>query len=252
MAENEESKSSPPYGSFGTFWNYITGLKAETLPPQLDRTMMRGKSGSDQAVINMALKFFGLVDPDRNNKVLDSLKRIVAADSKVQKTILGELVRTHYPAQMAVSDRLGTEKQLHESFETTFGLSGETRRKAATFFLHAAATAGIQVSPNFPKARAGQGRAANGAAKKAAARKRPSASATKTKNEGGGDTYTVELECGGTVQLIVTADLMSLLRHDGDRKMVTGLIEKMESYEGGDAVEAGVEDEIDTESETGP
>lgn len=243
MAENEESKPSPPYGSFGTFWNYTTGLKAETLPPQLDRTMMRGKSGSDQAVINMALKFFELVDPSRNNEVLDGLKHLVAANGEARKGILGDLVRTHYPEQMGVSDRLGTEKQLHESFETTFGLTGETRRKAATFFLHAAAMAGIQVSPNFPKVRAGQGRTANGAAKKAAARKRTSAAATKTKTEGGGDSYTIQLESGGTVQLIVTADLMALLRHDGDRMLVTTLIEKMETYEGGDAV---IEDETET------
>lgn len=244
MTENEESKPNPPYGSFGTFWNYTTGLKAQTLPPQLDRTMMRGKSGSDQAVINMALKFFGLVDPDRNNEVLDGLKRLVAADGEGQKALLGNLVRTHYPEQMGVSERLGTEKQLHESFEATFKLTGETRRKAATFFLHAAAMAGIQLSPNFPKVRAGQGRAANGAAKKVAY-KRSSAAATKTKSEGGGDTYTIQLESGGTVQLIVTADLMTLLRHDDDRKLVTALIEKMEGYEGGDAVATDIQDEVD-------
>lgn len=233
MADNDESKVSPPYGSFGTFWNYVSGLKAETLPPQLDRSMMRGKSGSDQAVINMALKFFGLVDPAHNNLVLDSLKRFVAADSEGRKVILADLVRTHYPRQMEVSDQLGTEKLLHESFETAFGYTGETRRKAATFLLHAANTAGIPVSPNFPKARAGQGRPANGVIKKVGTRSKGAAAGpTKTKNEVGGDTYTIQLQSGGTVQLIVTADLMALLRHDDDRKLVTELIEKMESYEG--------------------
>lgn len=232
MAESDETKVTPPYGSFGTFWNYVTGLKAETLPPQLDRSMMRGKSGSDQAVINMGLKFFGLVDPHNNNAVLDRLKELVAADEAGRKAILAEMVRTHYPAQIEVSDSLGTEKLLHESVEKSFDLTGETRRKAATFFLHAAAMADITVSPNFPKARAGQGRSTNGVSKKATGtRKRSSVEATKTKNEAGGDTYTISLASGGTVKLIVNADLMALLRHDVDRTLVTDLIEKMEGYE---------------------
>jgi hypothetical protein len=252
MAENDESKPSPPYGSFGTFWNYIMGLKAETLPPQLDRSMMRGKSGSDQAVINMGLKFFELVDPTKNNEVLPSLKGFVAANEASRKTILADLVRSRYPRQMEVSDGLGTEKLLHESFESAFGLTGETRRKAATFFLHAATMAGIKVSANFPKLRAGQGRSTNGAPKKAAARKRVGASqragagATKTKNDAGGDTYTINLASGGTVELIVTADLMALLRHDGDRTLVTELIEKMESYDGPTADDG---DDVDEETD---
>jgi hypothetical protein len=230
MAESDESKVSPPYGSFGTFWNYVTGLKAETLPPQLDRTMMRGKSGSDQTVINMGLKFFGLVDPDNHNAVLDSLKDLVAADTDKRKAILADLVRTRYPEQMKISEQLGTEKLLHESFGTAFGLTGETRRKASTFFLHAAAMADITVSPNFPKARSGQGRPAGGVSKKAAPRNRAGKSAANTK-DGNGDTYSITLQSGGTVQLIVNADLMALLRHDADRKLVTELIEKMEGYE---------------------
>jgi hypothetical protein len=231
MAESDESKVSPPYGSFGTFWNYVTGLTAETLPPQLDRTMMRGKSGSDQAVINMGLKYFGLVDPDNNNAVLDSLKDLVASDTDKRKAILADLVRTHYPEQMKISEQLGTEKLLHESFETAFGLTGETRRKAATFFLHAAAMADIKVSPNFPKARSGQGRS-GGVTKKAAPRNRGGKSSATTKDENG-DTYSITLQSGGTVKLIVNADLMALLRHDADRALVTELIGKMEGYETG-------------------
>lgn len=235
MADSDESKISPPYGSFGTFWNYVSGLKAETLPPQLDRSMMRGKSGSDQAVINMGLKFFGLVDPDKNNAVLDSLKQLVAAGEPERKALLGELVRSRYPAQMKVSDDLGTENLLHESFGTAFGLTGETRRKAATFFLHAASMAGIPISPNFPKLRAGQGRASNGAAKKAAPRKRPAGTrgGDGGKSDGAGDTYIINLESGGTVQLIVNADLVALLRHEADRKLVTGLIAMMDGYGSG-------------------
>ena len=42
--------------------------------------MMRGKSGSDQAVIISGLKFFGLVDTARNNEVLPALKDLVSAE----------------------------------------------------------------------------------------------------------------------------------------------------------------------------
>lgn len=232
MAESEETKSSPPYGSFGTFWNYVNGLKAETLPPQLDRSMMRGKSGSDQAVINMGLKFFELVGSDKHNTVLPSLKELVAADSPKRNAMLAELVRTHYPKQIEVSEQLGTENLLHESFESAFNLTGETRRKAATFFLHAAAMADIKVSPNFPKARSGQGRSA-GAAKKAVPRKRTAGSPGETHvkhTDTPGDPYAVSLIGGGTVTLIVHESHFNLSKNRTDREFVYRLVDAMTAY----------------------
>lgn len=246
MAENDESKASAPYGSFGTFWNFLGNLKAETLPPQIDRSMMRGKSGTDQQVINMALKFFELVDPADNNAVLPSLKALVAADPERRKQILGELVRQFYADQMEVSEQHGTEKNLHDSFMQAHPGSADTRRKAATFFLHAASMAGITVSPNFPKARTGQNRPASGAVKKPTPRKKAAVRKGTPQGEASGGTYTITLESGGTVTLIVNADLMAIFRNDNDRTFVTALIDKMESYDDAEAaVDADPDDEED-------
>lgn len=236
MAQTDETKAAPPYGSFSTFWNYVLSLANKPLPTQIDRSMMTGKSGTDQATILSALKFFELIDTSQDNKVQRPLIDLVQATGEERKRVLARLVRRSYSTQLAISDLPGTEAQLHKSFEEQFGLSGETRRKASTFFLHAAKEAEIPVSPHFPKPRSGQGRAAPAkkAAKKKTAGKPGTGGATKTTDAEGGDTYTLTLDSGTEVELTVRADLMSLMRHDGDRKFVMELVDKLEKYESGE------------------
>lgn len=251
MAQTDDTKAVPPYGSFSTFWNYVLGLANKPLPTHLDRSMMTGKSGTDQATIISALKFFELIDTTQGNKVEDSLIDLVQATGDARKQFLARLVRQSYSGQLAVSDLPGTEAQLHKSFEDEFGVTGETRRKASTFFLHAAREAGIEVSPHFPKPRSGQGRAAPGkkAAKKKAGGKSATRGPTKTTDAEGGDTYTLGLDSGTEVQLTVRADLMSLMRHDGDRKFVMELVDKLDSYGSSEEDEDYEFDEVEVTDE---
>ena len=73
---------------------------------------------------------------------------------------MAHLLVSYYPTQLALSDRSATEKQLNDSFEADFGVNGELRHKAVTFFLQAARFAGIKLSPHFPITRLGSGRPA--------------------------------------------------------------------------------------------
>lgn len=146
----------PPYFSFQTFWGFIDELAARPLPPQIDRSMMGSKSGTDQANLLTALKGFDLIGPDQ--RVNSTLTALAAQDAGERKAALAALVRHFYAAPLAVSELNGTEGQLNEAFKAAYSLeSGDTRRKAITFFLHAARTAGIELSPYFPATRGGTG-----------------------------------------------------------------------------------------------
>lgn len=148
----------PPYFSFQTFWSFIEQLAEKPLPPLIDRSLLSSKSGTDQANIFGALRGFEFIDDEQ--RVTPLLTKVVEADAEGRTAVLAQLVESHYPAQMELARRNGTEAQLHESFGEVFGIrSADTRRKAVTFFLHAAKTAGLPLSPHFPPTRSGSGSA---------------------------------------------------------------------------------------------
>ncbi|HEX8081340.1 MAG TPA: hypothetical protein VF557_14110 [Jatrophihabitans sp.] len=234
-AEPKPESFKPPYMSFQTFWRFIEELRAKPLPPQIDRSLMRSKSGTDQANLNATLDALGLVGPA--GEVRAELKALVHGDDEGRRRVLAEIVRHFYPAPIAVSDQNGTNQQLQEAFRDAYGMTaGETRRKAVTFFLHACREAGIELSPYFPSTRAGAG--APGAARARKPRPRRTAAptvpeatsqpATVTHSDVAGDRYSVPLASGGTVAVIVDVNLFDLTTDD--RNFVIELIDKLKGY----------------------
>jgi len=233
--------------SFQTIWAFLAELSAKPLPPQIDRSMLASKSGTDQAAILSALRFFDFVEED--NTVQASLQGFVGLDEAGKRAALNDLVLSRYPDQMAISRQNGTEKLLLDSFEESFGFTGETRRKAATFFLHTARMAGIALSPHFPVTRSGPGAPAGSRAKRTTRRKppvgrQPTPAPAAEPKAASGDTYTVRLQAGGTVTLIVNVGHFALSKHKTDREFVQGLMDKLteygeveESSDGGDTPE---------------
>src|SRR6266700_3864540 len=61
MDEPKPGEFRPPYLSFATFWSFLDTMLAQPLPPKIDRSMMRSKSGSDQVSLTAAMKAFGLI-----------------------------------------------------------------------------------------------------------------------------------------------------------------------------------------------
>jgi len=146
----------PPYMSFQTFWNFLTDLSAKPLPRKLDRSIMQSKSGTDQNNLMAALEGFGFIDGD--GVVQPSFQWFQEATPEQRKETLSDLLSTFYGAPLGVSANNGTPNDLAESFRDRLGMTtADTRRKAITFFLHAAREAGIDLSPHFPKTRAGSG-----------------------------------------------------------------------------------------------
>lgn len=147
----------PPYFAFQTFWSFMADLAAKPLPPKIDRSLLKSKSGTDQANLLMALRAFDLMD-DTNTVNGSSLAPIAQGAEESRAHALADLVKRYYGKPLELSEQSGTEGQLHELFRDNFALSSaDTRRKAVTFFLHAARRAGMPLSEHFPSTRSGSG-----------------------------------------------------------------------------------------------
>lgn len=213
MDEDKKDEGKAPYLPFQTFVNYLTELATKPLPPKIDRTMMKTKSGSDQANLTAALKFFGYIDPDQH--VTESLRSFVQLDDEGRKAALAGQLRNLYPDAYKVSDERGSEKALEDSFAHAFGYSGETRRKAMTFFLHASRWCGVTLSAHFPTTRMGSGRSATAGSKRTSPKKSTVAKKsahrpTSTQKPVSGEVVEVAFGAVGTAVLSINAPLLSL------------------------------------------
>lgn len=245
--DTEKTPFRPPYMSFQTFWRFIDELGSKPVPPQIDRSLMASKSGTDQASLTAALGAFGLIGP--SGVVEPSLRALAQADTADRKPMLAALLRHYYPDAIRVSEEGGTEQQLNDAFRDAFGLTAaETRRKCVTFFLHAAREAQIPLSAYFPTTRGGSGAPGVPKPKSKVKRKSPAPPGGAT-NEAGtaqgtrtvtGDTYSVSLTSGGEVSVVVNVNLFTL--STTDRTFVLDLVDKLKGYHQDDpdtATEAG-------------
>jgi hypothetical protein len=231
----------PSHMAFATFWNFIGDLASRPLPPQIDRSMLRNKSGTDQSNLMSTLSSFGLIGPAPEHRVQQALVDLATTDMDKRKAELAKLIRHHYSAAVTISDRHGTDQQLHDVFRDTYGMdSAATRRKAVTFFLHAARAAELPVSANFPATRSGSGLPGVPRAKRMGRRKPVNGTNGDTPGSGiateqhgpNGDTYTVTLASGGEVSVVVSVNLFELSTRDRD--YVIGLVDTLKGYTGAD------------------
>lgn len=145
MEDNTNDTKAPrwPYTSFKTLLNFIVRLEEnKAIPPRIDRSILPGSEGQKTQVL-AALKFLGLVTD--NGDVTPLMQRLVM-EEKERPKIIRELLQKHYPAATQLAGVHATSKQLEETFS---GLSGDTLRKAMTFYLHAAKYSNHPVSKNF-------------------------------------------------------------------------------------------------------
>jgi hypothetical protein len=236
MADEERGGFKPPYLPFATFWNFVGELAAHPLPPAIDRSLMGTKSGSDQVNLMATLRTFGMTDDDR--KVQPALVEFAVADETARKEHLRVLVEKFYADALSVSAQNGTEQQLHECFRDTYGVDGaDTRRKAVTFFLHAARRAEITLSPHFPSTRAGSGspgqrrkspkkRASTGGAGQNIGNQGERADSTpRPKSE---YETSVKLQTGGTMSLTVNINPLNL--RGEDRNFFYEIVDMLADY----------------------
>lgn len=223
----------PPWMAFATYWNFIDELASHPLPPVIDRSLMSSKSGSDQAALLSALRSFDQITA--TNEVTPALTAITVSDLDDRKRALASLVEHYYAAPLQVSRNNGTQAQLYDCFRDQFGITGgDTLRKAATFFLHAARHAGLTLSPHFPQIRAGQGAPGTRKTRKRVAKKT-------AVSDGGGQgeqatpppkseyELTVQLATGGSMTLTVSVNPLNL--RGAERAFFYDIVDKLTEYQ---------------------
>ncbi len=129
----DPSKQAAPYLPFKTFLGALEALN-HGVPPLIDRGIWRTQPGGVQGQIMGALRFFGLID--EANKPTQNFHRLVEKKEHRQAAIRA-LLEYAYADLIAGDLTKMTAKMLEDGVEQ-YGVSGETRKKAVTFFLQAA------------------------------------------------------------------------------------------------------------------
>lgn len=197
------------YVPFKTFLRALDTLR-HGIPKRIDTSVFQGHSFSTQAMIVSSLRAIDAIDVEGRPRPL--LRRLI--DPPRRDAALKEVLEKKYKAALELGPA-ASEKQFDECF-ARYGVSGDTRKKAKSFFLQAAAMVGIRPSPHI---------------RGTAPRKRREAS---LKPDVGritsGGSKTVRLATGGgEVTLTVSIDPMEL--GAPDRAFVFELIDRLKAYE---------------------
>lgn len=231
MSQSDENGFKFPYLPFTTFKNLIEKAEREGIPDRIDRHYLDYTSGIMQSYLIACLKSFELIDSE--NRPTPTLERLVENPND-RPRLVGQLLRQFYVNQMALPNN-ATAGQLAESFDS---LQGETKRKAITFFLHAARYAGIELSPHFKSprpARSGGGGKRGGVAGKSKP-ETPDSTPPHAPPPAGTQhpsvmEHTVQLRSGGrlTVSLHDGANIFTL--NEADEEFVLSVVRGLREYE---------------------
>lgn len=221
-------KPLPPYIAHKTFINFINGL-TQAMPARIDKSIMRSLAGSTQGQLMATIKYFDLIEADGTPK--GALSKLVESEGDERKKLFAEMVKRSY-AFVFKSDldlQKATTSQVEELF-TAEGVTGETRRKAFSFFLALCKDSDIKLSSHIkvpkgvPGTRRQKTRSGGGSGE----------SLTETivvNPPTSGTTKTIQLKSGGQLTLSISVDLWEL--SDEDRDFVFGLISTIKAHERG-------------------
>lgn len=228
MAEDAK-KAAAPYLPFKTFLSAMDAFTAHGLPPLIDRSIWRTQPGGVQGLIMGALRFFDLMDDE--NRPTELLQGFVSSPAEKRTAAVRTLLEHGYAELIRQDLTKMTVKMLDGAIEM-YGVSGETKKKATTFFLQAAKFSDLPLSSFLQT----QIRATPGTRRKR--------SSNNGRNRDGGDeqegfspeaptsrgsTKTIELHNGGTLTLNVSVDVFAM--SSADRDFVFDLIDRLRGYE---------------------
>lgn len=152
MSTDTETHFNPIYMSWSTFDNTIDGFRAVGLPEQIDRSVLRSRSGGDQTQFLRAAASFGFIEEDGTPT---ARFRQYVEEPESRPAIMREVLNECYPNVVGLSAN-ATSQQLTDQFRS-FGIEGDTVRKAIAFYLNAARFAELPLSPHFKITRPGAG-----------------------------------------------------------------------------------------------
>lgn len=240
MSENNgrmvEDKKAPkvPYLPFKTFLGALDMLDSHGMPNKIDRSVFPSQSGVMQGQIVTTLKFFDLIND--HGAPSDTLEKL-AAEKENRKDLLKPLLTKYYHDLIKLDLTKTSPSQLDQAFDN-YGVTGDTKKKAKTFFIKSAQFVGLPLSALLTrKTRSSGGNR----------RRRATTPRTQEEQNGGevetqqrtstGTTKTIQLKSGGQLTLSLSVNLFDL---EGDeRKFVFNLIDQIQGYERGSQVPNG-------------
>jgi len=237
--EQSDKKRTVAYVPFKTFLNAIESLE-HGLPNVVDRTVWPSYSGVMQSQVLGAFRFLGLINAV--GVPTPELQKLIE-DKASRKAQLRKLLERSY-ASLVKRD---LTKMSAGSFDTAmreYGVTGDTHRKASSFFLQAARYAELPLSPYILK----QTRNVSGTRKRRVVapvlqpREQYVGDISGVADKGpdsGGPTKSIMLENSITLSLRTSADTFKMT--GSDRQFVLGLLEQMEKYEAEHASDEGKE-----------
>ncbi|MCW5603927.1 MAG: DUF5343 domain-containing protein [Burkholderiales bacterium] len=148
MPAKTEKQILPAYISYSYFINFINGLRESGIPSQIDKSLMRTASGSQQSSMLVSLRFLRLID--ENGKPSSLMKQLVEAADDARPAVLKLMLEEAYGFLFSAEDfslENASGQQVIDAFKQQEA-TGSTISKAIAFFLSAANDAGVKVSPH--------------------------------------------------------------------------------------------------------
>jgi hypothetical protein len=218
--EAKEANVPAPYLPFKTFLASLDPF-SQGIPPTIDRSLWN-QSGLVQGWIMNTYRFFKLIDED--DKPTRLFHQLISKKDDERKVEIANILRIGYPAIMEHDLMTMTPKMLDGLLEK-YHVGGETKKKAATFFLQAAKFAGVPLG-NFltEKIRNTSTRRRKGGTKGENGENLVDNGLSSTQ----GQSQSVTLAGGGAVTLTVSVDVFALGKDDRD--FVFGLIDQLQKY----------------------
>lgn len=217
----------PPYIAFKTLIDLIERMEREEPPKRVDPSYLDSYAGGYRPTVISNLQTLGLLT--KTGEPTPTLLALVAADEPRRKQLVADLIGAHYSDVLALGKN-STQGQFLEAFAAR-GASGDTRRKAVSFFLKACAYAGITTGTHWKTPPA----SATGTRRPKAAKSAQNGG-TPPKDEPRGDSgdpsqdvATVRLRSGGTLTLALSGS--SLTMPKDDRNFVFGIVDLMQEYD---------------------
>jgi hypothetical protein len=194
------------------------------MPNRVEKTFFYSYSGAIQGQIIGAFRFLELIDGSGSYKG-DVLEHLATEKSiTARKANLRPILRSKYADVIKLDLRKLTRSQLDAAFDD-YNVSGDTKKKAKTFFIKAAKFVELEISPHLTQRRLVAGGARKRRTFVQPDRIQPEATRSKDKDESV-MSETVKLKGGSTVTIIVKG---SLLKFDQDLEKVSAVMKLLRS-----------------------
>jgi Family of unknown function (DUF5343) len=167
----EKSLRTAPYTSYRTFRTFIEDLREHGVPSRIDRSVLTRFSGVVGGQLMHALRFLGLIDDE--GRTTPRLSALVTAHGGAEwAEALTRALQQAYAPIFAIDLETATPSHFSATFRKAFPAADAVVQKCVTFFLYAAADAGLKVSGRILKGRKPRPLAPRGTSRRTAGRAR--------------------------------------------------------------------------------